>query len=301
MKIEQLVVQYLYSNKKVTLQDIGTFTISSDVVIPSENDKDTALPEDSINFVCDKKAQPDEGLIAYIMSHTRKIRPLATSDLESYIMLHTQFLNIGKPLILEGVGTLQKAQTGEYAFTQAGTSHVIYEELPKAITEKQNEKITFATPARERSATAGKGPLWIILGVLVVAIGIAVYYFIHKDSGDKKTNNVAVAIDTPNTHPNMDTASVAAKRLQDSITAINAKPVVADSNSFYIVIKDYPDQGKAQKGYDRLTSYGNKVILTIKDSTYKVRMPFRTLLSDTLRVRDSLDKFFGAKTRIELP
>ncbi|MFN8244987.1 MAG: hypothetical protein U0T56_01200 [Ferruginibacter sp.] len=38
-------------------------------------------------------------------SKTRKIKPLATSDLESFTMLGKQFMNIGKPLILEGLGT----------------------------------------------------------------------------------------------------------------------------------------------------------------------------------------------------
>ena len=40
MKIEQLLVQYLYISKKVTLQGIGTFKLDPAVVIPAENDKD---------------------------------------------------------------------------------------------------------------------------------------------------------------------------------------------------------------------------------------------------------------------
>ncbi|MEJ7611955.1 MAG: hypothetical protein WKF88_12325 [Ferruginibacter sp.] len=180
MKTEQLIVQYLYRNKKVSLQDIGTFTISPEVDIPTENDKDTPLPPDSIQFTWDQKAPVDEGLINYIIEHTRKIRPLATSDLESYIMLNTQFLNIGKPLILEGIGTLQKAQSGEYGFTQAVTSHAIYEESPKLVTEKQKEQVSFKTLPRETPSGSGSAALWIVVLLLLAGAGFAAWYFMNE-------------------------------------------------------------------------------------------------------------------------
>jgi len=50
MKVEQLIVQYLYNNKKVSIQDIGIFTLSPDVIIPTESDKETSLPLNSIHF-----------------------------------------------------------------------------------------------------------------------------------------------------------------------------------------------------------------------------------------------------------
>ena len=156
MKTEQLIVQYLYSNKKVTLQDIGVFNITTEINIPEDSDKDIVLPADTIQFVYDPKAPVDDGLVAFIMESTRKIKPLAYSDLESFIILNKQFLNIGKPLVFEGMGTLQKTQGGDYAFTQAATSHVTTEEMPRIITEKQKEKISFATPQKEKSTAGNK-------------------------------------------------------------------------------------------------------------------------------------------------
>jgi hypothetical protein len=38
MKIEQLLVQYFYIAKEVTLQGLGTFRLSPDFVMPMEND-----------------------------------------------------------------------------------------------------------------------------------------------------------------------------------------------------------------------------------------------------------------------
>jgi hypothetical protein len=172
MKMEQMIVQYLYSNKKVTLQEIGTFNISSDINIPVDSEKDTIMPENYIEFTYDAKAGVDEGLIDYIVSHSRKIKPLATSDLESFISLNKQFLHIGKPLVMEGLGTLHKTQAGDYAFAQAGTSHVMLQDTPKIVTEKIIEKVSFATPPKDKSSGANKIAIVAVLGFIVLgAVG----------------------------------------------------------------------------------------------------------------------------------
>ncbi len=300
MKMEQLIVQYLYSSKKVTLQDIGVFTISTDINIPVDSEKDTILPENAIEFIYDPKAKVDEGLIQYIVENTRKIRPLATSDLESFIILNKQFLNIGKPLVIEGLGTLQKTQIGTYSFTQAITSHVMLKEPPKVVTEKIIEKISFATPQKENNVNTSKFAIFGILGlVLLSALGFAAYYFItKKENNEKNESNIAIEKNdtSSNNSPN---------KIKPSDTAIITKPVaqtIVDTNSFYVVIKEYQELAIAQKRLNTLRGYGNNLILSTKDSiTYKMRMPFKLPLSDTLRIKDSLSKFFKAKTLVELP
>src|SRR6218665_3853125 len=125
MKIEQLLVQYLYKNKSVGLQDIGKFMINPEVALPAEGDKDFSLPEDAISFEFDKKTPQDEGLVDFIKTQSGKIRSLAASDLESYSILTRQFLNIGKPLHIEGLGVLQKTQEGLYNFTQGNQASIV--------------------------------------------------------------------------------------------------------------------------------------------------------------------------------
>jgi hypothetical protein len=89
--------------------------------------------------------------------------------------------------------------------------------------------------------------------------------------------------------------------MKDSLSAI--QPVnTTDTNTFYIVIKEFNNLALAQKRYSVLTNYGNKLVLTTKDSvTYKLKMPFQKPLSDTLRVKDSIGIFFQARTYVELP
>ena len=297
MKTEQLIVQYLYSNKKVTLQDIGVFNITSEIIIPEESDKDIVLPADTIQFVYDPKAPVDDGLVAFIMESTRKIKPLAYSDLESFIILNKQFLNIGKPLVFEGMGTLQKTQGGDYAFTQAATSHVITEELPKIITEKLKEKITFATPQKEKNGAGNKNILWLLLSLIVVLGTVAAIFFFNKNKADEKT-----LASTENAVT--DTLPVVKKDtvLRQNVSVPPVTNALKDSNTFFVVIKEYTDFPTAEKSLKRYLSYGNKVILSTKDSViYKLRIPFTKPLNDTVRVKDSLSKFFQSKAYVELP
>jgi hypothetical protein len=302
MKLEQLIVQYLYINKKVVLQEIGHFAISDDITIPTEADKDTVLPENAIQFKYDPKAGVDEGLINYIMENTRKIRPLATSDLESFSMLNKQFLNIGKPLIMEGVGVLQKVNDGSYAFTQSGTSHVTVQEAPKMVTEKLKEKITFATPQKEASSGGGKWVILSLVGLLLIGSALAAYYFITKNKAESDApvaanKEVVEKEKTPTT-----TGTDTTKKADTSLVKTIAPKPSNDSSTFYIVIKEYQDLAMATKRLEKLVSYGNKLVLTTTDSvTYKMKMPFRLPLTDTLRIKDSLSVFFQAKARVELP
>jgi len=140
VKIEQLLVQHLYNSKEVTLQGIGTFRLNPQVVIPSIDDKNFVMPENAIHFEYNLRATEDEALIDYIVQHTRKIKPLASSDLDSYVTLAKQFLNIGKPLVIEGIGTVQKNQQGEYEFIPGNLVPAKTEDAPNQFKEKKKKK-----------------------------------------------------------------------------------------------------------------------------------------------------------------
>jgi hypothetical protein len=301
MKIEHLIVQYLYSNKHMVLPEIGSFKLADGVAVPTESDKDTVLPENAIEFSADAKAPFDDGLIAYIMKNTGKIKPLATSDLESYVMLSKQFINIGKPLIIDGVGILQKIGNGQLTFTQAGATHVLNTEAPKQVVEKVKENIDFAAKKNE-----GKNKMtWLVpllISFLVIGAGLSAYFFIFKNKGSNNAITAEATNTTTETSTASNTASGDTATLKKDTTVKPYIPNAADSNSFYIVIKEFPSYALAKQRVDKLVSFGNNVIVSTKDSvTYKMRMPFRVAITDTARVRDSLNKFFAAKTYIELP
>ncbi|MDB5201235.1 MAG: hypothetical protein JWQ27_644 [Ferruginibacter sp.] len=290
MKVEQLIVQYLYNNKTVTVQDIGTFTISPELHVPLDNEKDTPLPEGSIHFDYNTKATQDDGLIEFIVQQTRKIKPLATSDLESYSILSRQFLNIGKPLVIEGLGTLVKTQQGSYEFIQGNTLNAKLEPAPAQMKEKQNEEIVFTTP--ERPASSNKA-LAIIIGLVVLAgVAFGIYYLLNHKSADNTLEPV-----------NTDTVATVVPPIVDSNLLKKdtvAIPVAAnDGSTFKVVVKEYATRADAEKALKRFSGYGHNLVLVTVDSThYKLAMPFTKPITDTLLAKDSLKKIFQGQPSI---
>ena len=167
---------------------------------------------------------------------------------------------------------------------------------PALLKEKTEEEISFSTPPREQPNT--KKWLWLLLIVFIAATCATVYYFLKKDNKEEKLADpvfVAPKIDTiPKTK---DSIAKTTFVIPDS-SAIANKP--NDGYTFKIVIKEFLNKDIAQKEYNKLTSYGHKLLLYTQDSiTYKIAMPFTSPVSDTLHAKDSLQLFFNTKTYVE--
>ena len=305
MKIEQLIVQYLYLNKQVTLQGIGTIKLDPAVTLPAENDKDKnfVMPENAFQFIYNLKATEDVGLVNYIVQHTTKILPLASSDLESYSMLAKQFLNIGKPLVIEGVGTVQKNQQGDYRFIPGVFITPKIDDFPKQIREKRDESVSFESEGKtdnsRRNLIIGITALMILLG------GLGIYYWLsHNQSYEAEPVVQAItAADTSKTDslPKDTTrVPVVTPKLIDTAAKIIAAPVPADSNGFKMILKNYNSNEAAQKAYKRLRSYGHKIeVVKIDSSLYQIVMLIKAPLADTSRAKDSLRRFFGGNPSVK--
>ena len=299
MTIEQIIVQYLYKNKTVTLQNIGTFTITSDVEIPFGSENETILPENAIEYKYNNHAQEDQGLIDYIIENSGKIRPLAISDLESYIILNKQFINIGKPHTIVGLGTLTKSQNEDYTFVQAAASNVVTKEAPRVVREKIKNNVDFDSPKKDTgNSNILKYAIMGLLGLLLVGgLGYGGYWIYenYKSNSMETPASKKVSDSTTKTDNNIATGS-------DTSIKKTVVPTAKDTNSFYIVIKEFAILAEAEKRAKKLNEYGNHFVITTKDSiTYKMKLPFTKPLTDTLRVKDSISVYFGAKGYVELP
>ncbi len=296
MKIEQLLVQHFYISKEVTLQGMGTFNLSPDFVMPKENDKDAEIPENAITFIYNPKAVEDEALIDYIVQQSRKMKSLAAADLDSYLVLGKQFLNIGKPFKIEGMGMLVKTQQGELEFTKGQSFHTKIETSAVALKEKAvNPEISFASETKKAEGGNKKGIM--IVGIIVATALMAAtawYFFSKKNSTANETPVVIINTDTPKVN------------VQKTDT-VALKPIIPiapndDGYTFKIVFFKTADSAAAAYRMNMLIARHHKVIMFKKDSvTYALAEPFSLPLSDTAHIKDSLNRFYySGKGIVEL-
>jgi len=294
MKIEQLLVQHFYNTKEVTLQGMGTFTLSPDFVMPLENDKESVIPENAISFQYNARAAEDDTLIAFIVQQTRKIKPLASADLDSYLVLGKQFLNIGKPFRIEGLGLLLKNQHGEYEFTQGHWLNSKFEAATAATKDKtETEEIDFSSD--HKTKTAGKNGLKIAALIICIGLaGLAAWYFFMRDTNLKEQATVSLPVnpDTTAVEKAEPDSSVSKPDSAETITS-NSSPINADGYTFKVVFKVTRNIQSAIARMNVLTTRGHKIIMYTEDSIYyKLAEPFTLPLSDTTRIKDSLNSFY---------
>lgn len=169
MKIEQALVLYLIKHKQISLQGIGTFKIDGAIPDNSDSDKPVIIPAESISFIYDPKVKEDNDLIDFIVQNTKKIKPLASADLDSFLTLGRQFLNIGKPFTIQNLGTLEKVKSGELEFKPGPLIQKV--EVPKAKIEdegaEKHEENLFNDYQREPASNNGRTLFIVIIIILV--------------------------------------------------------------------------------------------------------------------------------------
>ena len=304
VKIEQALVLYLLKHKQISLQGIGSFKIDAIIPESTDNDKPVIIPADAISFIYDPKTGEDDDLINFIVQNTKKIKPLASADLDSFLTLGRQFLNIGKPFTIQNLGTLEKLNSGVLEFKPGPLVQRV--EVPKAKIEdegaEKHEENLFndyqRVPAGDNTRT-----YLIILIVIILGIGSwAAWHFASKKNNETTTTsgNIVPISDSAIAAKKIDSL-VAAQRINDSIKIAKENP--ADSFTFKVVLKETKNKQVALTRLSILKSYGRDVIMYTHDSiTFKVAQPFMLPLSDTTKILDSLNKYYyQGRGYIEVP
>jgi hypothetical protein len=321
VKITSLLSQYLYNHHRLDLPGIGTFILDPSAIQALENTKQRAAVLEGVSFQNNPSIKESPELVAYISAQTGKMKPLAASDLESFIEIAQQFLNIGKPFTLDGIGTLVKTNTREFEFVPITIStEKVKEQLnaPKeaaikkeSATKKESaEKTTvkqsapkeeIVAPAQYESflVDAPEKKSWkkpVIALALIAGLGLTIWggYAISKNMADKSTASVAQH-ENPQPEPPQTDTTAQAPAVPD--TSLNTPPVIADNNYKY-VLEEAPKQ-RIIKRYNQLRTNLWDVKVETTDS---VRFKLYLLLpahNDTTRVLDSLTVMTGRRVYIE--
>lgn len=196
VNIELLVRQYLYQYKTISYPGIGRLTFSADIQLPESVEKGETVLLQGLHFTFNLQEQLDRDFVAYVSAQTGKIQSLAAADIESYFMLHKQFVNIGKSFTVEGIGSIDKLDDGTYIFTPGyfmtaneGSSAPL---KPLKIREAQpiipkNNNIQ-ATPINKKMIKVAIG---IIVTILMIWL---IWYLVFVKNRDN--SGIPTAIDT---------------------------------------------------------------------------------------------------------
>jgi hypothetical protein len=303
VKIEQVLVHYLLKNKHLTLQGIGTLRLDAALPDSADPDKPIIIPADAITFHYDPKVTEDDELVDFIVQHTKKIKPLASSDLDSFLSLGRQFLNIGKPFPLQNIGTLEKLNSGELVFI--GGQLIAPRMEPQRVKiedegAEPHEENLFNDYQKERKSSNGKKTFFVIISLLVVALiaWAAWHYGFNKNNEENVSTTTEPIVPVSDSNRIKDSMLIYAP-LTDSSKSVSKN--ATDSFTFKVVVNEYKNLNAALTRLANLKNYRRKVIMYTTDSiTYKIAEPFMRPLSDTSKVLDSLNRYYSkGKARIE--
>ncbi len=316
MKIPLLLIRYFYQTKRLSLPGLGIFTLDKNTVIPQESENQGEVPNGAqFQKVAVASAEPE--LIAFISENTGKIKPLATADLESFLGLGIEMLNIGKPFLLEGIGTISRSPKGIFEFNPGFFGLMPLENRskdPKNSPEvkKTTDSIKAVADSTSRQPGMAMGDhrnllraVALVAGMLIIGGGGYLMYRNRSAASGFSDSTVAVA---GLMNEEDKAASPAPAKEPFTNKAVVYKPVVetaaplkpADSAELKFVILSTPNKAHALRRYNQLLSFDLKARLFEKDSAwFKVYFAIPAKMKDTVHIKDSLRRQYDANVSID--
>lgn len=297
MKIVSLLAEFFYTNKRLDLPGIGSFII--------EENADTSEPaKGTISFISNTGLKDSPELVNYIATGSGKIKALAAADLDSHLELARQFLNIGKPFLFEGIGTLTRMQNGQYQFT-AGTpapekASITTREVEDTSTSEEQTAGFKSIFYNKKVKTGGKKILIVFLLLAGLALAIWAGYEVYKRSvadkneqGNIETNKRDEKQPDNSNITNTSTDTIAVKEISSP-----AAP------GYYKFIVETAGKERGLKRYNLLKGFGLDIKMETADSVlFKIYFLLPASPADTTRLIDSLKRLYtppGLKAFVEI-
>lgn len=177
MNFDKQIEQFLIENKCVSLQGIGTFFISENT--------DEIKNENGIRFTYDSKAITSIELINTIALESKRMKSLVSADIDSYLNLIKQFLNIAKPYHFPGIGVLSKNNKGEYLFHEKNTY--------KSTLVNNKDENEFETTLIESKIKRKKIIVYSLMTIVIISIISGVGWGVYNWVGNSKPKNTHVS------------------------------------------------------------------------------------------------------------
>jgi hypothetical protein len=306
LKIDQALIFYLLRHKELPLQGIGIFKLEGNIAEPADPGKPIVIPADAISFTYNPRVAEDPDLIAFISETTGKIKPLASADLDSYLTIGRQFINIGKPMILPNIGTLERTNSGELFFK--GGQHVMDSSAPTKVEEEIEEHEIEEQPSfadfPSQKKNKARGFLYLLILIILGLTVWAIWKYAFNTTQEETITHTDIEPVQEN-----DNQSIVVRPQTDS--ANQGKPDSATNNlipasgandtiGFKIVVGIYNSlESGTRRLEDMKLSHRNVILYTSDSVRYKVAEPFPNLpLRDTTKIKDSMRAYYGPRNYI---
>lgn len=235
---------------------------------------------------------PDEDFINFIRTETGKIKPLAESDLDSFLSDGKILLNIGKPFHLEGIGYLQKTREGIYEFKPGDP---LLQKLESHHYEEEHSTKSKTFYLESDGQSTGSRKLLIALGAIagIVIVIWGGYILYNKNNGRVP----ATYSDTMNTAaPKNEAISSTPGSSNKGDTSSSIQSATAERRTYKFVIERTANKDRAIRRYNQLLEHLADVRIETQDSTlFKLYFELPATASDTARIRDSLKTWYGRR------
>ncbi len=310
MKVSLLLNQFLYENRSLSLQGIGRFFIDPAVAILPVDDKNHYDFLLQIQFEQRAVLKHEESLIDYIRTHTGKIRPLAEADMDSYLDDCKSLLNIGKPLYLEGIGTLQKTKNGVLEFTPGiSMSERIEHHLPEKPTEKSPDR-KMIYPGELSNMSQDNTMLKRILIIGGVLFGLAVviwggYLLYSKNTSTSIKETVSTPAEPapgpvlPDTNSSVQTNDSISLKPADSL--LSPSPGAAGMMTYKFVLQTSNSKAMALNNYTKAKKNWPDLQIETKDSIlFKIFRLYKCLPADTTAEMQKMNAWYWGRKEMKV-
>jgi hypothetical protein len=293
LKLAPLLSQYLYTHKRLDLPGIGTFMFEPPVPGEEGGKHGKVNIAEGISFESNTAIKEAPELINFISSQAGKMKALASADLNSHLDLAQEFLNIGKPFLFEGIGSLVKIKPGQYAFTPGQImSEKVKEFSMRESSATSSSENSFTDYQNifysQKTKTRWKKPLLVVLLLTGVALAIWGGYTVYKKTTTKdqvttedikKEETIPVTITTP-----------ALPEKKDSLPVITQQPPAAGDYKFVVEVAN---KERALDRFSTLKGWGLSIQMETKDSAdFQLFFLLPASASDTARIVDSLGNLY---------
>lgn len=288
-----LLTHYLREHKLLRLPGLGTFHYTG----PQTNaDGEAVLNQSDIRFEPAPVKEADEGFIDYIKQHTGKIKPLAIADLDSYLESGLQMLNIGRAFHIEGIGNIQKSKDGGLEFSAREVFVIKKEESSSNKGDYEKKRSVFD----DEKYNPPVNPLQKIVVAALIVGGLAIvvlggYYLYNQNKGEAVMQEVKPALQKDSLNLLQDTLSTPPA----DTTSHLASYAATEAGSYKFVLETTNNKKRALKRYNQL-KYTSLKMETVDSSAYKLYFIIPATARDTTRIKDSLNRYYASKVKIEL-